>query len=78
MACNESIIKSYYRAAHHSAVKMQKARKVKIDMNPKKVQNQTEQYKRSPGKFDQKVSHYDFASGPGNRSCRRQFVVSTG
>ena len=34
---------------------MIKVKKVKVDMNPKRVQNPYEQYKRSPGKFDQKV-----------------------
>lgn len=34
---------------------MQKAKKVKVNMNPKRVQNPYDQYKRSPGKFDQKV-----------------------
>ena len=36
---------------------MIKSKKVKVDMNPKKVQNPADAHKRSPGKFDQKVVH---------------------
>ena len=35
---------------------MERSKKVKVDMNPKRVKDPNEGNKRSPGKFDQKVS----------------------
>ena len=34
---------------------MERSKKVKVDMNPKRVKDPNEGNKRSPGKFDQKV-----------------------
>ena len=36
---------------------MMQSKKIKVDMNPKKVANPADAHKRSPGKFDQQVPY---------------------